>query len=224
MLNLAGVFLLEIAPSLEAQVDYIFCSHGVFPWTTARCFKSTLPPMIMEVENGILEDVWLVCLQMGYFPLLPWLWKEGYGFTINKILLEMSIFYGRLDFTRAIVTLLHLQDEGCCNPLLQWPWGKSQQFFLWIDMTWYQKEILGFSIRIWKKTRSLQKHHRNLYIFWINMFDVWINILLLGRNCSLKSGMDSMVSSRTNRFERHSNCLLNKLDMQDSEIIDGFLL
>ena len=27
MLNLGG----EIAPSLEAQVDYIFCSHGCFP-------------------------------------------------------------------------------------------------------------------------------------------------------------------------------------------------
>ncbi len=29
----------------------------------------------MEVENGVLEDVF--SLQMGYFPL-PWLWEEGY--------------------------------------------------------------------------------------------------------------------------------------------------
>ena len=27
----------------------------------------TLPPIIMEVENGVLEDVF--SLQMGYFPL-----------------------------------------------------------------------------------------------------------------------------------------------------------
>ncbi len=30
-------------------------------------FKSTLPPIIMAVENGVLEDV--LSLQMGYFPL-----------------------------------------------------------------------------------------------------------------------------------------------------------
>ena len=29
----------------------------------------------MEVENGVLEDVF--SLQMSYFPL-PWLWEEGY--------------------------------------------------------------------------------------------------------------------------------------------------
>ncbi len=34
----------------------------------------TLPPIIMEVENGVLEDVFN--LQMGYFPL-AWLWEEG---------------------------------------------------------------------------------------------------------------------------------------------------
>ena len=39
----------------------------------------TLPPIIMEVENGVLEDVF--SLQMGYFPL-PWLWEEGYGFVL----------------------------------------------------------------------------------------------------------------------------------------------
>ena len=32
----------------------------------------TLPPVIMEVENGVLADV--LSLQMGHFPL-PWLWE-----------------------------------------------------------------------------------------------------------------------------------------------------
>ncbi len=34
----------------------------------------TFPPIIIEVENGVLEDV--LSLQMGYVPL-PWLWEEG---------------------------------------------------------------------------------------------------------------------------------------------------
>ena len=42
---------------------------------------TTLPPKIMEVENGI-EDVF--SLQMGYFPL-PWLWEEEYGIVILPI-------------------------------------------------------------------------------------------------------------------------------------------
>ncbi len=36
----------------------------------------------MEVENGVLEDVWN-SLQMGYVPL-PWLWEEGYSFQLLK--------------------------------------------------------------------------------------------------------------------------------------------
>ena len=34
----------------------------------------TLRPIVMEVENGVLKDVF--SLQMGYFPL-PLLWEEG---------------------------------------------------------------------------------------------------------------------------------------------------
>ena len=40
-------------------------------WTMAL---RTLAPIIMEVENGVLENVF--SLQMGYFPP-PWLWEEG---------------------------------------------------------------------------------------------------------------------------------------------------
>ncbi len=39
-----------------------------------EAYIDTLPPIIMEMENGVLEDVF--SLQMGYFPL-PWLRKEG---------------------------------------------------------------------------------------------------------------------------------------------------
>ena len=35
---------------------------------------TTLSPIIMEVENGVLEDHF--SLQGGHFPL-PWLWEEG---------------------------------------------------------------------------------------------------------------------------------------------------
>ena len=35
---------------------------------------TTLPPIIMEVEHGGLENDF--SLQGGHFPL-PWLWEEG---------------------------------------------------------------------------------------------------------------------------------------------------
>ena len=46
-------------------------------WNAYFNEKLWIPPIIMEVENGVLEDVF--SLQMGYSPL-PWLWEEGYHF------------------------------------------------------------------------------------------------------------------------------------------------
>ena len=42
-------------------------------WSIITEFQFTLPPIIMEVENVVLEDVF--SLQGVHFPL-PWLWEE----------------------------------------------------------------------------------------------------------------------------------------------------
>ena len=46
------------ATRIIAFYSCLLCKHPI---------ASTLPPIIMEVENGVLEDVF--SLQMGYFPL-----------------------------------------------------------------------------------------------------------------------------------------------------------
>ncbi len=40
----------------------------------AGLYRYTLSPIVMEMENGGLEDDF--SLQEGHFPL-PWLWEEG---------------------------------------------------------------------------------------------------------------------------------------------------
>ena len=51
---------------------YVLYFEIIDQWEVVRLFpvkhcNTTLPPMIMEVETGVLEDVF--SLQMGYFPL-----------------------------------------------------------------------------------------------------------------------------------------------------------
>ena len=41
----------------------------------------TLPPILMEVENRVLEDV--LSLQMGYFSLNPWIHGRKGSFSHN---------------------------------------------------------------------------------------------------------------------------------------------
>ena len=53
-------------------------SMAKIKWVTGIIITPTLPPITMEVENGVLEDVF--SLQIGYFPL-PWLWEEGQPIT-----------------------------------------------------------------------------------------------------------------------------------------------
>ena len=42
-------------------------SMAKIKWVTGIIITPTLPPITMEVENGVLEDVF--SLQIGYFPL-----------------------------------------------------------------------------------------------------------------------------------------------------------
>ena len=64
----------------------------------------TLPPIIMEVENGVLEDVF--SLQMGYFPL-PWLWEGRYCHCHYYISFLVTKLSSLLSFWESMHHLLH---------------------------------------------------------------------------------------------------------------------
>ena len=47
----------------------------------------TLSPIIIEVENGGLEDDWLVSENGGHFPL-PWFWEQGVTWNLKITSME----------------------------------------------------------------------------------------------------------------------------------------
>ncbi len=60
-------------------------------WRNTTQFKNTLPPIIMEVENGVLEDVF--SLQGVHFPL-PWLWEEVYSTCHEAAAVSFVLLHG----------------------------------------------------------------------------------------------------------------------------------
>ena len=119
--------------------------------------------------------------------------------------------------------LVHLQDEGCCNPPRQWPWEEKMT-----DMTDIEKKyprifhMENKNIEIYQKTIEI-------HTLWINMFDVWMKTQPFGKKLQPEiwdgwhGGMrfvDIPTSSGTHRFKQHSNCVLNKLETQVPRSLD----